>query len=35
MIIDALKDFKKQVEEGIFPGEEHTFKMSRQEAEKL
>ena len=35
MIIDALKDFKKEVEGGIFPGEKHTFKMSKEEAEKI
>ena len=32
MIIDALKDFKEHV---VFPAEEHTFKMSRQESEKI
>jgi len=35
MIIDALKDFRREVEEGIFPSEEHTFKISKQEAEKI
>ena len=35
MIIDALKEYKKEVEEGVFPGEEHTFKMSKEEAEKM
>ena len=35
MIIDALKNFKKEVEEGTFPGDEHTFKMTREEAEKI
>ena len=35
MIIDALKEYKKEVEEGVFPGEEHTFKMSKEEAEKI
>jgi 3-methyl-2-oxobutanoate hydroxymethyltransferase len=35
MIIDALKEYKKEVEEGIFPGEEHIFKMSEEEAEKM
>ncbi len=35
MIIDALKEYKKEVEDGIFPGEEHTFKMSKEEAEKV
>ena len=35
MITDALKDFKREVEEGIFPGEEHIFKMSKEEVEKI
>ena len=35
MIIDALKEYKREVEEGVFPGDEHTFKMSKEEAEKV
>ena len=35
MVIDALKEYKREVEEGLFPGEEHAFKMSKEEAEKL
>jgi len=35
MILDALKEYKKEVEEGVFPGKEHTFKMSKEEAEKM
>jgi len=35
MIIDALKEYKTEVEDGLFPGEEHTFKMSKEEAEKI
>lgn len=35
MIIDALKEYKNEVENGVFPGEEHTFKMSKEEAEKV
>jgi len=35
MIIDALKEYKNEVEDGVFPGEEHTFKMSKEEAEKI
>jgi len=35
MIIDALKEYKSEVEDGVFPGEEHTFKMSKEEAEKI
>jgi len=35
MIVDALKEYKKEVDEGVFPGEKHTFKMSKEEAEKM
>ncbi len=35
MILDALKEYKKEVEEGGVPGEKHTFKMSKEEAEKM
>jgi 3-methyl-2-oxobutanoate hydroxymethyltransferase len=35
MIVDALTEYKREVEEGIFPGEEHTFRMSKEEAEKI
>lgn len=35
MVIEALKEYKKEVEEGLFPGEEHTFSMRKEEAEKL
>jgi len=35
MIIDALKEYKNEVENGVFPGEEHSFKMSKGEAEKI
>jgi 3-methyl-2-oxobutanoate hydroxymethyltransferase len=35
MIIDALKEYKREVEEGVFPGDEHTFTMSKEEAKKL
>lgn len=35
MIVDALKDYKREVEEGIFPGKEHIFKMSKDEVEKV
>ena len=35
MVVDALKEYKRDVEKGIFPGEEHAFKMSKEEAEKL
>jgi 3-methyl-2-oxobutanoate hydroxymethyltransferase len=35
MIVDALKDFKREVEEGLFPGEEHVFQMSKEVAEKI
>jgi len=35
MILDALKEYKNEVENGIFPGEEHIFTMSKEEAEKI
>jgi 3-methyl-2-oxobutanoate hydroxymethyltransferase len=35
MILDALKEYKNEVEDGLFPGEEHTFTMSEEEAEKI
>jgi len=35
MIIDALKEYKTEVEDGLFPGKEHTFTMSKEEAEKI
>ena len=35
MIIGALREYKKEVEEGVFPGEEHIFKMSKEEVEKI
>jgi ketopantoate hydroxymethyltransferase len=35
MIVDALKNYKREVEEGVFPGKEHIFKMSKDEAEKI
>jgi 3-methyl-2-oxobutanoate hydroxymethyltransferase len=35
MIIEALKEYKKEVEEGLFPGEEHTFTMRKEEAERI
>ncbi|MBN1227151.1 MAG: 3-methyl-2-oxobutanoate hydroxymethyltransferase [Deltaproteobacteria bacterium] len=35
MIVNALKDYKREVEGGIFPGEEHIFKMSEEEARKI
>jgi 3-methyl-2-oxobutanoate hydroxymethyltransferase len=35
MIIDAMKEYKREVEEGVFPGDEHTFTMSKEEAKKL
>jgi len=31
----ALGEYKKEVEEGVFPGAEHSFAMSAEEAEKL
>jgi 3-methyl-2-oxobutanoate hydroxymethyltransferase len=35
MIIDALKEYRREVEQGVFPGDEHSFKMSKEEAEKI
>jgi len=35
MVVDALKEYKREVEGRVFPGEEHTFRMSKEEAEKL
>jgi 3-methyl-2-oxobutanoate hydroxymethyltransferase len=35
MIIDALKEYKREVEEGAFPGDEHIFTMSKEEAKKV
>jgi 3-methyl-2-oxobutanoate hydroxymethyltransferase len=35
MVVDALREYKEEVEKGLFPGEEHTFKMDKEEAEKL
>ena len=35
MIIDALKEYKREVEEGVFPGDEHIFTMSEEEAKKV
>jgi 3-methyl-2-oxobutanoate hydroxymethyltransferase len=35
MIVDALKEYKNEVEKGAFPGEEHIFQMSKEEAEKI
>jgi len=35
MILDALKEYKTEVEDGLFPGKEHTFTMSKEEAEKI
>ena len=35
MIKEALIQFKAEVEEGTFPGPEHSFTMSKEEAEKI
>ncbi|RLB36276.1 MAG: 3-methyl-2-oxobutanoate hydroxymethyltransferase [Deltaproteobacteria bacterium] len=34
-IQEALKQFRKEVEDGIFPGPEHSFTMSSEEASKI
>ncbi len=35
MIKDAIKQYKADVEKGVFPGPEHLFRMDQGEAEKL
>ena len=35
LISDALTRFRKEVEEGTFPGPEHTFAMKQEQANKL
>jgi 3-methyl-2-oxobutanoate hydroxymethyltransferase len=35
MIRDAVRQYKTDVEEGVFPGPEHVFAMNKKEAEKL
>ncbi|NLD37102.1 MAG: 3-methyl-2-oxobutanoate hydroxymethyltransferase [Desulfatiglans sp.] len=35
MIKDAIKQYKTDVEKGVFPGPEHVFRMDQGEAEKL
>ena len=35
MIKDAMAQYKKEVEEGLFPGPDHVFKMSKEEADKI
>ena len=35
LIVDALTQFRKEVEEGTFPSPEHTFAMKQEEARKL
>jgi 3-methyl-2-oxobutanoate hydroxymethyltransferase len=34
-IVDGLTQYGKEIREGIFPGEEHEFKISREELAKL
>jgi len=34
-IVKAIQQFKKEVEEGSFPGPEHIFSMKPEEAEKI
>ncbi|MCM8783826.1 MAG: 3-methyl-2-oxobutanoate hydroxymethyltransferase [Candidatus Omnitrophica bacterium] len=34
-IIDAVKNFKEEVEKGIFPGKEHSFSMPLEEFKKI
>ncbi len=35
LILEGLAQYKKEVEEGVFPAKEHSFQMSQEEAEKL
>lgn len=35
MIKEALNQYKTEVEQGLFPGPEHVFKMSKEEADKI
>ncbi len=35
MIKEAMAQYKKEVEEGLFPGPDHVFKMSKEEADKI
>ena len=35
MIKEAIIQYKKEVEEGQFPGPDHVFKMSQEEADKI
>lgn len=35
MILEALRRYKAEVEEGVFPGPEHTFTMNPEEALKI
>ena len=35
MIKEAMEQYKKEVEEGTFPGPDHVFKMSQDEADKI
>jgi ketopantoate hydroxymethyltransferase len=35
MMIEISKEYKKEVEEGAFPGEEHMIKLSMEEAERI
>jgi 3-methyl-2-oxobutanoate hydroxymethyltransferase len=35
LILEALTRFKEEVEQGVFPGPEHTFAMKAEEAEKI
>jgi len=34
-IVEALQQYKREVEEGVFPGPEHSFGMAEEELKKL
>lgn len=35
IMLDSFRQFKEEVEKGIFPGEQHSFKIERKELEKI
>lgn len=35
IMLDSFKQFKEEVEKGVFPGEEHSFRIEEKELEKI
>ncbi len=35
IMLDSFKQFKEEVEKGIFPGKEHSFRMGQKELKKV